>query len=166
MRKAALLITLACLALIVAACAQPATPSISATHVLTADPGAAAAGRTFENDDFILTIPAGWGMSMDGRDYFDLGTLEVITFYDNPQRTDAKAFLTISSAALEPGEDLEQRANAAYSVQQTGIEELVLKPYEQGGLVGIEATYHQIDALVYQLYGLTHDEIKIVEGST
>ena len=27
-------------------------------------------------------------------------------------------------------------------------------------------TDRQIDALVYQLYGLTDDEIKIVEGST
>ena len=30
----------------------------------------------------------------------------------------------------------------------------------------IDATDRQIDALVYQLYGLTDDEIKIVEGST
>jgi hypothetical protein len=28
----------------------------------------------------------------------------------------------------------------------------------------IDATDQQIDALVYQLYGLTDDEIKIVEG--
>lgn len=30
--------------------------------------------------------------------------------------------------------------------------------------VKIEATNHQIDALVYELYGLTEEEIKIVEG--
>jgi type II restriction/modification system DNA methylase subunit YeeA len=30
----------------------------------------------------------------------------------------------------------------------------------------IEATDRQIDALVYELYGLTEDEIGIVEGST
>ena len=30
----------------------------------------------------------------------------------------------------------------------------------------IEATDEQIDALVYELYGLTEDEIKIVEDST
>ena len=30
----------------------------------------------------------------------------------------------------------------------------------------IDATDRQIDALVYQLYGLTEDEIKIVEAST
>ena len=29
----------------------------------------------------------------------------------------------------------------------------------------IEATDHQIDKLVYELYGLTEDEIKIVEGT-
>jgi len=137
MRTAVLFLTLAGLALTAAACAQPDAPDAPA---VTADPGAAAE-RTFENDAFILTVPAGWGMSMSGGDYFDLGTREVITFYNDPLRTDAKAFLTVSSAALEPGEDLEQRANAAYSVQQTGIEDLVLKPYEQGGMTGIEAAY-------------------------
>jgi hypothetical protein len=30
----------------------------------------------------------------------------------------------------------------------------------------IEATDRQIDALVYELYGLTAEEIKIVEGAT
>jgi hypothetical protein len=29
----------------------------------------------------------------------------------------------------------------------------------------IAATYRKIDALVYELYGLTDEEIKIVEGS-
>jgi len=170
MRTVFLLLSLASLALTATACARPDTPSVTDVPAdpavaVTADPGAAA-GRTFENDDFILTIPAGWGMSMDGSEYFDLGTVESITFYDNPLRSDAGAFLTVSTDALEAGEDLEGRANAAYSVQMTTIEDLVLRTYEQGGLVGIEATYHQIDALVYQLYGLTHDEIKIVEGST
>ena len=38
-------------------------------------------------------------------------------------------------------------------------------PHEQTGLQRqIEATNHQIDALVYELYGLTEEEIKIVEG--
>jgi len=31
-------------------------------------------------------------------------------------------------------------------------------------LIMIEATDRQIDALVYELYGLTEEEIKIVEG--
>jgi hypothetical protein len=30
----------------------------------------------------------------------------------------------------------------------------------------IEATDRQIDALVYELYGLTEDEIKVVEGES
>jgi hypothetical protein len=38
-------------------------------------------------------------------------------------------------------------------------------PHEQTGLQRqIEATDHQIDALVYELYGLTEEEIRIVEG--
>ena len=38
-------------------------------------------------------------------------------------------------------------------------------PHEQTALQRqIEATNHQIDALVYELYGLTEEEIKIVEG--
>jgi len=38
-------------------------------------------------------------------------------------------------------------------------------PHEQTGLQRqIEATDGQIDALVYELYGLTEEEIKIVEG--
>ena len=40
-------------------------------------------------------------------------------------------------------------------------------PHEQTALQRqIEATDHQIDALVYELYGLTEEEIKIVEGGT
>jgi hypothetical protein len=31
--------------------------------------------------------------------------------------------------------------------------------------LSIEATDRQIDALVYELYGLTKEEIKIVEGA-
>jgi hypothetical protein len=39
-------------------------------------------------------------------------------------------------------------------------------PHEQTGLQRqIEATDGQIDALVYELYGLTEDEIRIVEGT-
>ena len=38
-------------------------------------------------------------------------------------------------------------------------------PHEQTALQRqIEATDEQIDALVYELYGLTEEEIKIVEG--
>ena len=38
-------------------------------------------------------------------------------------------------------------------------------PHEQTALQRqIEATDRQIDALVYELYGLTEEEIKIVEG--
>ena len=38
-------------------------------------------------------------------------------------------------------------------------------PHEQTGLQRqIEATDGQIDALVYELYGLTEEEIRIVEG--
>ena len=38
-------------------------------------------------------------------------------------------------------------------------------PHEQTGIQRqIEATDEQIDALVYELYGLTEEEIKIVEG--
>jgi len=38
-------------------------------------------------------------------------------------------------------------------------------PYEQTALQRqIEATDHQIDALVYELYGLTDEEIKMVES--
>ena len=32
-------------------------------------------------------------------------------------------------------------------------------------LLGVEATDRQIDALVYELYGLTEEEIKIVEAA-
>jgi len=32
------------------------------------------------------------------------------------------------------------------------------------GLTGIESTDTQIDALVYELYGLTEGEIRLVEG--
>jgi hypothetical protein len=40
-------------------------------------------------------------------------------------------------------------------------------PHEQTALQRqIEATDGQIDILVYELYGLTEEEIKIVEGST
>jgi type II restriction/modification system DNA methylase subunit YeeA len=39
-------------------------------------------------------------------------------------------------------------------------------PHEQTALQRqIEATDRQIDALVYELYGLTEEEIKIIEGS-
>lgn len=39
-------------------------------------------------------------------------------------------------------------------------------PHEKTGLQRqIEATDRQIDALVYELYGLTEDEIRIVEGA-
>lgn len=39
-------------------------------------------------------------------------------------------------------------------------------PYEQENLKRqIDATYQQIDRLVYELYGLSEDEIKIVEGA-
>jgi hypothetical protein len=42
----------------------------------------------------------------------------------------------------------------------------VRTPHEQTSLKRqIEATDHQIDALVYDLYGLTEEEIKIVEES-
>ena len=40
-------------------------------------------------------------------------------------------------------------------------------PHEQESLkCSIQATDSQIDALVYELYGLTGEEIRIVEGST
>ena len=142
MRKMNLLLTLACLALCCAGCDTPAVGGPSAMPAITADPGAAAE-RAFENDDFTLTIPTGWGMSMSGGDYYDLGTVEMVTFYDDPVRAEAGAFLTVSTDALEPGEDLERRANAAYSVQKTEIKDLVLKPYEGGGLAGVEATYRR-----------------------
>jgi len=39
-------------------------------------------------------------------------------------------------------------------------------PHEKTGLQRqIEATDRQIDALVYELYGLTEDEIRIIEGT-
>jgi hypothetical protein len=42
----------------------------------------------------------------------------------------------------------------------------VRTPHEQTGLQRqIEATDRQIDALVYKLYGLTEEEIRIVEGT-
>jgi hypothetical protein len=46
------------------------------------------------------------------------------------------------------------------------------KPFGSGGIPKqlyqrqIEATDRQIDALVYDLYGLTEEEIAIVEGAT
>jgi len=39
-------------------------------------------------------------------------------------------------------------------------------PHEQESLQRtIEATDKQIDALIYELYGLTKDEIRVVEGA-
>jgi hypothetical protein len=45
-----------------------------------------------------------------------------------------------------------------------------MKPPDYAGLkkptlqVAVTATDHQIDALVYELYGLTTDEIALIEG--
>jgi hypothetical protein len=46
------------------------------------------------------------------------------------------------------------------------LKEATRTPHEQTGLQRqIEATDRQIDALVYELYGLTEEEIKIVEAA-
>lgn len=144
MRLTLVLAVLICAGLLLVGCDQPATPlaMLGGAQTATADPGAAAE-RTFENDEFILTVPAGWGMRMSGRDYYDLGTTEVITFHDDPLITEAGAFLTISVDTLEAGADLQSRVDAAYAVQQTAIEEMAQQPYEQDGLTGIEATYRR-----------------------
>lgn len=122
--------------------ASPEPPAATAAAVVTADPNAAVE-RTFENDDFILTLPAGWGVSMSGGEYFDLGTTEVVTFHNQPLITDSGAFLTVSVDELEQGQSLQDRVEAAYAVQKTEIEDLAQRAYEQGGLEGIEATYRR-----------------------
>lgn len=141
-------IMLFCTLVLLAGCARPdipaspEPPAATAAPVLTADPNAAVE-RTFENDDFILTIPAGWGMRMSGSDYYDLGTKELVTFHNAPLVTDSRAFLTISVDALEAGEDLQTRVDAAYAVQMTPIEDMAQQVFGQGGLTGFEATYRR-----------------------
>ena len=38
-------------------------------------------------------------------------------------------------------------------------------PEKPSGIIKIESTDRQIDSLVYELYGLTEDEVKVVESS-
>ena len=140
MRAGFLLVFVVLVSTLLAGCAAESTPEPTAVPILTADPGAFEA-RVFENDDFTLNLPEGWGVSMSGRDYYDLGTVEMVTFHDKPLAGDSGAYLTVSTVKLAAGEDLERRVNGAYSVQMTEIKDLVIKPYESDGLAGIEATY-------------------------
>ena len=72
--------------------------------------------------------------------------------------------------------DFSGRADRARHDKMVKLVESVLKLHAQLGPAKtahdktliqrqIEATDRQIDALVYELYGLTPDEIRIVEGS-
>ena len=86
-----------------------------------------------------------------GRIYletFPIRTIENSNSYD-VARHDRMVSLVDSMLSLN-----KQLAEAKASHEQTLLQRQ------------IEATDEQIDALVYELYGLTEDEIKIVEDST
>lgn len=97
--------------------------------------------RVFETETFRFTIPAGWGETQSGRDYYNLGLTEVIMIHDQSRLTDSKAFFAVATSPLAGGMGLEERFTQAYQTTVPEIAEISRQPFAHGGLSGYEMIY-------------------------
>jgi hypothetical protein len=95
---------------------------------------------TYENEDFSVTIPAGWGMMLFGGEYYDLGMEMIVTIHDNPIAIWSKIYFTVASSPLEAGDDLESRFTQTYELVSP-MEEVSRQAFEREPYSGFEILY-------------------------
>jgi hypothetical protein len=95
----------------------------------------------FETETFRFTVPAGWGITQSGRDYYGLGLTQVVMIHDHARLTDSSAFFAVATSPLAGGAGLEERFTQAYQSAVPEIIEVSRQPFERGGLSGYEIIY-------------------------
>jgi hypothetical protein len=107
--------------------------------------------RTYENEIFSFTIPAGWQTNEEiwestitpGTDYLGLGVEEIISIQYPPHQGRFGGCLTVASSSLASGEDLESRFTQTYEYIIPEMKNVSKQLFERGTLSGLEITYQR-----------------------
>jgi|YNPBryantNP2012_1023418.scaffolds.fasta_scaffold01527_9 hypothetical protein len=95
----------------------------------------------FETERFRFTVPAGWGITQNGRAFYNLGLTEVVMIHDHARLADSSIFFAVATSPLAGGAGLEERFTRAYQTTEPKIVEISRQPFARGGLSGYEIIY-------------------------
>ena len=129
--------------------------AVSSCRVLTAgvqateNPVGFTDTRTYENEDFIFTIPPGWQTMEEvwkkpmqpDKEFYGLGVQEIISIQYPSEQGKGNSFFAVSTSPMTDGEDLDFRFTQAYENAVPEITEESKQVFEQGTVSGYEITY-------------------------
>ena len=109
--------------------------------------------RSFENENFSFTIPAGWQTMEElweqpqepGRDYYALGVGEIIMITSAHEQADGpySAYFAVASSPLAGGTNLKARFHQTYDPLIPELREVSQQKFDNGTLSGLEITYQR-----------------------
>jgi len=113
--------------------------------------GKSTKARTFDNEDFSFTIPAGWktmqevwgDKAAEGQEYKSLGVYEIVTIQYPPYKGKGNIFFTVATSPLLEGQTLASRFDEAYADPLPEIRNASQQAFEQGGFSGYEIIYER-----------------------
>lgn len=133
---------------------------------------------------FFRRVSANLMATYDDSQYFALNTLVVITpkvkcdlkyilalfnsslmnyIYKNKFKSTKKVFSEIQARSVG---ELPIKSDIYYSPQITSLAERIISAKKADSLTDMSEEEQEIDRLVYHLYGLTYDEVKIIDSDT
>ena len=114
----------------------------SLEKLITETPETITEERLYEDDSYSFTIPKGWGLSLTGGEYFDLGIEKKLTIHNAPLTQDSSAFFTVAYSPLKNGQTMEEIFDLAYQ-KGPDIENASKNKFELNEISGIELTYRR-----------------------
>lgn len=141
MKKQTLWLCASLLIIILGCRLSPPKETVHFVETASPPPPTSSKETVFETDAFRFTVPAGWGITQNGRDYYNLGLTKVVMIHDHARLTDSGAFFAVATSPLAGGVGLEERFTQAYQAPVPEIVEISRQPFERGGLSGYEILY-------------------------